>query len=742
MSDNHPEGIPPIPGLGSQGYSMPPATPRPRPAVWPSRVFPVIPLVPIPSARTKDDSTSERPSTPAPVDDDLSAGVSCRLNERTQGVSISETQSTPVPSVDEFFDKTFPHRNERTQGVRISENQATPALLDDDWLARAFPRHYEYPWTQRQPTAAELWQQQSSRAEVDDNPYSLAHVPRRDTQSQYLATPVPATPMNRNLGVRQMAAATPVPTTPMNFNLGVRQIAAYDPAGSVFDEASIHQPRLLAEGFIPAGQIRPPPGLTHPDMAHPSDSPLTVRPSHPSPGHVRSTPQVHSQSLLPYSPPTPRTVPRRFRVANIDTDTDPMLALQIAQHFKSAIGPFVTELNTKGHFYIGFDDLNDALKWMDMIQRAQIGWHVYPLSVDEFNDATRLPFPISADLDDVVIVTAWCGPQSPVKVSNVVDHVLPFLQLVGVVYSAVVLPGQEDYPLMVRYYEVEVRYRQIQSALNAIRALNGIRDAVLVLEVMPPVAGSHFATTSKARHDYEAGMKGSWRGSVRRTPKTPAKTPGRRGTNSGRPPVTPRTPVSGRDDQEHAIDLNKIACGTDGRTAIMCRNIPNKMTWREFKSVLDMSSAGRYDYVYLRIDFGANQNVGYAFVNFATPADIATFVRARAGRTWPGFERFTGKIAEASYADVQGLSTLIERFRNSPVILNHPDNRPRLFHTSGPKTGAEAFFPLVSNFYTLSMGVFRSQVDAGLRGAETPTATRRAGRPRLPPPAEDYPTNN
>jgi hypothetical protein len=31
---------------------------------------------------------------------------------------------------------------------------------------------------------------------------------------------------------------------------------------------------------------------------------------------------------------------------------------------------------------------------------------------------------------------------------------------------------------MVRFYEVEVRYRQIQSALNAVRALNGIRDAV------------------------------------------------------------------------------------------------------------------------------------------------------------------------------------------------------------------------------------------------------------------------
>jgi hypothetical protein len=326
----------------------------------------------------------EHLSTPAPVDDGLLSGIFPRPNGHTQRVSISKTRST-VPSVDEFFDKTFPRRKERTQGVSISEYQSAPALTDDDMLA-VFPHHYEYPWTQRQPTAAELWQQQSSRAEVDDNPYSLAHVPRRDTQSQYqatptlahvprrdtqqqyqatpplayvphndtqtqyqatvpgtpmnrnlgvrsmaAATPAPATPMNFNLGVRSMAAATPAPVTPMNFNLGVRQIAAYDPAGSVFDERSIHQPRLLAGGFIPAGPIRPPPGLTHPDMAHPSDSPMTVRPSRPSPGHVRATPQVPSQSLLPYSPPTPRTVPRRFRVANIDTDTDPMVALELAR---------------------------------------------------------------------------------------------------------------------------------------------------------------------------------------------------------------------------------------------------------------------------------------------------------------------------------------------------------------------------------------------------------------------------
>ncbi|KAF3403623.1 Meiosis protein mei2 [Penicillium rolfsii] len=691
MSDNHSKGIPPISGLGSEGSSLPPAPPTPAawpsmppatpsPATWSNRVFPVIPLIPQPTpmARRQDASLSEHQSTPAPVENDMFA---------------------------------------------------------DDLLRRG-----NYPWNQPPLSATDFWQQQSSRAEVDDNPYSLAHVPR--------------------IGCPPQHAATPVIGTPAHSNFDVRQIAAYDRVGTALTESAIPQPRGLAQGFLSATPIRPSPGLTHPTLARPfpspgsthlnvaqsSPSPVTVRPSHPSPGHVRTTPRGYSELIVPVSPRPARSVPRRFHVKNVDTDTDPLLiieATKLDQEFTSLIGPFTTDLNTSGQFHIGFEDLDEALKWMAMTDVAPPGWQVIPMSADTFEDATRLAFPMPADMDDVVIVTAYCGPKSPVNSLNVVDHMMPFLKLVGVVYSTLVLtPEQGDYPLMVRTYEVQVKFRHIRSALNAIRALNGIRNAVLVLEVMPPVAGSHFATTSKARHDYEANMRQpNWKGSTRRTPKTPAKTPGR-GTNSGRrPPATPRTPFEQRGDQEHAIDLTKIAYGTDGRTTIMCRNIPNRMTWREFKAILDLSSAARYDYVYLRMDFGANQNVGYAFVNFVTPADITTFVRARAGRTWPGFERFTEKIAEVSYADVQGLATLIERFRNSPVMLNHPDNRPRRFHTSGPKTGAEAFFPLVSNFYTLSMGVYRSQVEAGLHGAITPTTTRKGGRPRLPAPAEDTPTN-
>ena len=35
----------------------------------------------------------------------------------------------------------------------------------------------------------------------------------------------------------------------------------------------------------------------------------------------------------------------------------------------------------------------------------------------------------------------------------------------------------------------------------------------------------------------------------------------------------------------------------------MLRNIPNKVNQQELKEILDMSSFGRYDFMYLRIDF-------------------------------------------------------------------------------------------------------------------------------------------
>ncbi|QUC19496.1 uncharacterized protein UV8b_03737 [Ustilaginoidea virens] len=134
------------------------------------------------------------------------------------------------------------------------------------------------------------------------------------------------------------------------------------------------------------------------------------------------------------------------------------------------------------------------------------------------------------------------------------------------------------------------------------------------------------------------------------------------------------------------VDVMRIREGIDVRTTIMLRNIPNKVDQSMLKSIIDESSWGKYDFMYLRIDFANDCNVGYAFINFVDPLDIIYFVETRANQRWNCFK--SDKVAEISYATIQGKDCLVQKFRNSSVMLEAPHYRPKLYYTSnGPRPG-------------------------------------------------------
>ncbi|KAF2474282.1 uncharacterized protein BDR25DRAFT_202463, partial [Lindgomyces ingoldianus] len=127
------------------------------------------------------------------------------------------------------------------------------------------------------------------------------------------------------------------------------------------------------------------------------------------------------------------------------------------------------------------------------------------------------------------------------------------------------------------------------------------------------------------------------------------------------------------------VHLERIGNGSDVRTTIMLRNIPNKLDHVTLKSILDEHCFGIYDFVYLRIDFESGSNVGYAFINFNCVEGVVALVNNVAGRPWLGHG--TSKAAEISYATIQGRDALVQKFRNSSVMTEPHFCQPHLFST-------------------------------------------------------------
>eukprot|EP01041_Mallomonas_annulata_P004045 gene4045-8052_t len=147
----------------------------------------------------------------------------------------------------------------------------------------------------------------------------------------------------------------------------------------------------------------------------------------------------------------------------------------------------------------------------------------------------------------------------------------------------------------------------------------------------------------------------------------------------------------GGGDADFALDLDKVATGTDQRTTLMIRNIPNKYTQLMLLNEINVRHEGTYDFYYLPIDFKNRCNVGYAFINFMEPRYIIPFFKDFNSQRWSNFN--SEKVCALSYARIQGKASMVARFQNSSLLEKDNEYRPLLFYSTGPDKGKPELFP-------------------------------------------------
>jgi len=132
------------------------------------------------------------------------------------------------------------------------------------------------------------------------------------------------------------------------------------------------------------------------------------------------------------------------------------------------------------------------------------------------------------------------------------------------------------------------------------------------------------------------------------------------------------------------------------RTTLMMRNLPNDYSRDMLLMLMDAKGfRGRYNFIYLPMDFRRRAGLGYAFVNMMTVQDAKALRESLHG--FSAWEVASQKVLEVHFGDLlQGLQPHVERYRNSPVmhssvpescrpaIFEHGQKIPPTSHQEGP----------------------------------------------------------
>jgi len=110
---------------------------------------------------------------------------------------------------------------------------------------------------------------------------------------------------------------------------------------------------------------------------------------------------------------------------------------------------------------------------------------------------------------------------------------------------------------------------------------------------------------------------------------------------------------------------------TEQRTSVMLRNLPRGYTLRMLLDLLDSRGfAGCYDFAYLPVNFETMICLSHAFVNMVSPKDAERLREELEGFSDWAFA--SDNVCQVVWNDKhQGLTALVDRYRNSPVM--HPD---------------------------------------------------------------------
>ncbi|GFG18843.1 meiosis protein MEI2 [Aspergillus udagawae] len=404
------------------------------------------------------------------------------------------------------------------------------------------------------------------------------------------------------------------------------------------------------------------------------------------------------------------------------------------REFATLRGPVLNELSSLGKVYVAFADSREAKKAIEKVRLLRPEWRVFPLTAKEYVQHSEPSLlQQTSDYEGHLLVSVYYDSRNPTFNSHTVARSLQTLATTfGDLKAFDLLPRGQD-----NVSEFHLEFYNTRDADNAMVTLNGTTVDDCIIEIAPfkpdvsedrplnvlpspcPVkdGGSRYGT-SYHRSSPPAPTRPFGMPYMELSPTGRSTVPS--GEHAGlmdwmsrageKTLHSPRREISRYPDarviSQNAVDIERIRLGLDVRTTIMLRNIPNKIDQTMLKTIVDETSHGKYDFMYLRIDFANNCNVGYAFINFEDPIDIIDFVKTRAGRSW--YEKTLPSLL--TYADnqlgtaltvtklrkypIQGKDCLIQKFRNSSVMLEHPSFRPKIFHTgTGPLAGTEDRFP-------------------------------------------------